>query len=151
MASERREPTPLILYLYTDGAAEPNPGPSASAWLVVDPATWEVLAESAEYLGHGTNNEAEYNAIIKGLDECAAHCRGDVRVFSDSQLCINQINGSWRVKKPHLRPLLAGVYQRRAFFKEVRFQWVPRENEWVSVCDRNAVEAVAGHREGPSP
>ncbi len=149
MAMERRVLS--AVYVYTDGAAEPNPGPSASAWLIVDPVGWEVLAEGAEYLGRGTNNEAEYTAIIKGLDECAAHCRGVVRVFSDSQLCINQINGSWRVREPRLRPLLAEVSRRRAFFKEVRFQWVSRENQWVSICDRNAMESIAGHREGPSP
>ena len=75
-----------------------------------------------------------------------------MRVHSDSQLCINQINGSWRVTKPHLRPMLAQVHRLTAEFEDVRFVWVPRENVWISECDRNANEVLAerrGGREGP--
>jgi ribonuclease HI len=153
MAREDRKPKPSILHIYVDGAAEPtNPGPSASAWIIMDPTYGEVLVEKTEFLGRQTNNVAEYMAIIRGMDECMAYCRGKVRVHSDSQLCVNQINGNWRVKTTHLRPLLDEVYRLKDYFKEVQFVWVPRENEWISRCDRNAADVLEtrqGGREGP--
>ena len=153
MAEEDRGPEHPLLHIYTDGAAGPtNPGPAASAWMIMDPASGEVLVEDATYIGRRTNNVAEYTAIVRALKDCLERSRGRVRVHSDSQLCINQINGSWRVKKPHLRPMLAEVHRLRAGFEDVRFVWVPRGNAWISECDRNANEVLAerqGGKRGP--
>ena len=149
MDEEDRGPERPILHIYTDGAAGPmNPGPAASAWMIMDPTSGEVLVEDAVFIGHRTNNVAEYTAIVRALEDCLVQSRGRVRVHSDSQLCINQINGSWRVKKPHLRPMLAEVHRLRAEFKDVRFVWVSRENVWISECDRNANEVLAEHQGG---
>ena len=149
MAEQEREPGNPILHIYTDGAAGPtNPGPAASAWIIMNPASGEVLVKDAVYIGRQTNNVAEYTAIIKALDDCMSQNRGKVRVHSDSQLCINQINGSWRVKKPHLRPMLAQVHRLRAEFEDIRFVWVSRGNGWISECDRNANEVLAEHQSG---
>ena len=147
--AEDRAPERPILHIYTDGAAGPtNPGPAASAWIIMNPASGEVLVKDAVYIGRQTNNVAEYTAIIKALDDCMSQNRGRVRVHSDSQLCINQINGSWRVKKPHLRPMLAEVHRLRAEFEDIRFVWVSRGNGWISECDRNANEVLAEHQSG---
>ncbi len=149
MAEEDVGPEHPLLHVYTDGAAGPtNPGPAASAWMIMDPASGEVLVEDAAYIGRRTNNVAEYTAIVKALKDCLVRSKGRVRVHSDSQLCINQINGSWRVTKPHLRPMLAEVRRLRAEFEDVRFVWVPRGNVWISECDRNANEVLAEHRGG---
>ena len=147
--SSHEGPGHPLLHIYTDGAAGPtNPGPAASAWMIMDPASGEVLVEDAAYIGRQTNNVAEYTAIVRALRDCLVRSRGRVRVHSDSQLCINQINGSWRVKKPHLRPMLAEVHRLRAGFEDVRFVWVPRGNAWISECDRNANEVLAERRGG---
>ncbi len=149
MPSKPRGPEHPLLHIYTDGAAGPtNPGPAASAWMIMDPASGEVLVEDAVYIGRRTNNVAEYTAIVKALKDCLVQSKGRVRVHSDSQLCINQINGLWRVKKPHLRPMLAEVHRLRAEFQDVRFVWVPRGNVWISECDRNANEVLAEHQSG---
>ena len=151
MADENRGPGHPLLHIYTDGAAGPtNPGPAASAWMIMDPASGEVLVEDAAYIGRQTNNVAEYTAIVRALRDCLVRSKGRVRVHSDSQLCINQINGSWRVKKPHLRPMLAEVHRLRAGFEDVRFVWVPRGNAWISECDRRANEVLAERRGGKS-
>jgi ribonuclease HI len=147
MADEDMGPEHPTPHVYTDGAAGPtNPGPAASAWIIMDPASGEVLVEDAVYIGRQTNNVAEYTAIIRALGDCVA--RGRVRVHSDSQLCINQINGSWRVTKPHLRAMLAEVLRLRDGFEDIRFVWVPRGNGWISECDRNANEVLDEHRRG---
>ena len=138
-----------VLHVYTDGAAAPtNPGPAASAWIIMDPTSREVLVEEAVYIGRQTNNMAEYTAIIEALRDCRAHGKGKVRIHSDSQLCINQINGSWRVNKPYLGVMVAEVRRLDAIFEDVRFVWVRRENAWITRCDRNAAEVLASRRGG---
>jgi probable phosphoglycerate mutase len=149
MVEEGSGPLHPVLHVYTDGAAGPtNPGPAASAWIIMDPTSGEVLAEDAVYIGRHTNNMAEYTAIIRALEDCRALGSGKVRVHSDSQLCINQINGSWRVNKPYLGSMLAEVRRLRARFEDVRFVWVRRENAWITRCDRNAAEVLASRRGG---
>ena len=137
-----------VLHVYTDGAASPtNPGPAASAWIIMDPTSKEVLVEKAVYIGRQTNNMAEYTAIIEALRGCRALGKGKVRVHSDSRLCINQINGSWRVNKPFLGVMVAEVRRLGAIFEDARFVWVRRENAWIARCDGNAA-AVLEARQG---
>ena len=122
--------------LYTDGACKGNPGPAAAAWLLIDDG--EVLLEGSEYLGQGTNNVAEYTALLRGMEACINNGYRDVRVLSDSQLCIYQINGKYRVKEKHLEPFFEEVHRLRQEFKGIEFLWVEREDEWVERCDRMA-------------
>ena len=122
--------------LYTDGACSGNPGPAAVAWLIVDRE--RVLLEGSEYLGQGTNNIAEYTAIIKGLEACIARGYRDIRVLSDSQLCIRQINGEYKVKKGHLKTRYKDVQRLRQEFGRIEFKWVEREDEWIVRCDEMA-------------
>ena len=142
---------PPTLHAYTDGAAGPtNPGPAASAWIVLDPASGEVLAEDAVYIGRRTNNVAEYTAILRALEACAALGAGSVVVHSDSQLCVNQLNGAWRVTKPHLGRLREQVMEVAEGLGGVRFKWVSRGDPWVSECDAMANEVLVTRRTSPS-
>jgi ribonuclease HI len=127
-----------ILHLYTDGAARGNPGPAAAAWVVLDPATGEVLVEGAEAIGEATNNVAEYTAIIKGLEACAP-LGTRVVAHSDSELCVKQLRGEYRVRKAHLVPLHRRVLD---MSEGVEFVHVPRDNEWISRCDALANEVL---------
>ena len=122
--------------IYTDGACSDNLGPAAAAWLVLDGE--RVLLEDGEYLGHSTNNEAEYSAIIRGLEACIAEGYRDVRAHSDSQLCVRQINGEWRVREPRLKPLHEDVQRLMKEFERIEFEWVGRDDEWIARCDGRA-------------
>lgn len=123
------------LACYTDGASRGNPGPSACAYILVT-AGGEVVEERAVFLGLGTNNEAEYRGLIAGLAAAGRRGAGYVEVFSDSELMVRQMTGTYRVSSPRLRPLYdeAKILARR--FREVSFRSVPREHPLIGKADR---------------
>ena len=112
--------------LWADGASRGNPGPSG-AGAVVKLATGEVIGEVAEYLGTGTNNRAEYTAVILGLQRALELGGREVDVYMDSQLVVRQMEGIYKVKNAQLRPLWeqAGALAKK--FATCRFHHVPRE------------------------
>ncbi len=112
--------------VHADGAAINNPGP-AGAGAVVRSASGEVLAELAVPLGRTTNNVAEYQAVIRGLQEALALGFREVEVRSDSELLCRQIAGVYRVRKPHLAPLVAEVRRLLGRFERSRVSHVSRE------------------------
>lgn len=103
--------------IYTDGASRSNPGPAAAAWVICD-EKGNVLLERATYLGTATNNEAEYRAIAEGLRAGAEICTRQAVIRSDSQLAINQLNGTYKLKSEHLLPLLKDVNRRAAHCRD---------------------------------
>jgi acyl dehydratase/ribonuclease HI len=109
-----------------DGAARGNPGPAAYGVVVRRPdgKTHESLGK---YIGRTTNNVAEYYALIAALDYAAASGIRRLRVFSDSQLIVNQIKGIYKVKHPDLRPLHERAKKQAATLETFTIQYVPRE------------------------
>jgi acyl dehydratase/ribonuclease HI len=109
-----------------DGAARGNPGPAAYGVIVRRPdgATHESLGK---YIGRTTNNVAEYFALIAALDYAAASGIRRLRVYSDSQLIVNQIKGLYKVKHPDLRPLHERAKKQAATLDSFTIQYVPRE------------------------
>jgi acyl dehydratase/ribonuclease HI len=109
-----------------DGAARGNPGPAAYGVIVRRPdgKTHESLGK---YIGRATNNVAEYYALIAALDYAAASGIRRLRVFSDSQLIVNQIKGLYKVKHPDLRPLHERAKKQAAGLESFTIQYVPRE------------------------
>jgi len=89
---------------HCDGGARGNPGPAGFGALVED-AEGHVLAELSEFLGIQTNNVAEYSGLLAVLDFALAHGHCRLRVVSDSELMVKQIQGAYKVKSPGLRPL----------------------------------------------
>ncbi|MCW4030837.1 MAG: ribonuclease HI family protein, partial [Candidatus Bathyarchaeota archaeon] len=89
--------------IYTDGASRGNPGPSAIAFIVLDDKG-RILKEHSECAGVGTNNEAEYKALISALRK-AKELAEEIEIYSDSNLIVNQMNGHWRIKHPNMKPL----------------------------------------------
>ena len=89
---------------HCDGGARGNPGPAGFGALVQD-ADGNVLAELSEFLGIQTNNYAEYSGLLASLDFALAHGHRRLRVVSDSELMVKQIQGKYQVKSPGLRPL----------------------------------------------
>jgi acyl dehydratase/ribonuclease HI len=109
-----------------DGAARGNPGPAAYGVLIrrADGKTHESLGK---YIGRTTNNVAEYYALIAALDYAAANGIKRLRVFSDSQLIVNQIKGLYKVKHPDLKPLHERAKKQAAGLEFFTIQYVPRE------------------------
>ena|SRR5437868_381930 len=91
------------LTAYVDGGARGNPGPAGFGVVIEDQAGHRV-AELSEYLGHQTNNYAEYSGLIAALEYAAEHGRA-IKVISDSELMVRQLRGVYKVKNPTLRTL----------------------------------------------
>jgi probable phosphoglycerate mutase len=89
---------------HCDGGARGNPGPAGFGVLIQD-AGGAVLAELSEFLGIQTNNFAEYSGLLAALDFALTHNHPRMRVVSDSELMVKQIQGKYKVKSPILRPL----------------------------------------------
>jgi ribonuclease HI len=129
--------------ILSDGGCRGNPGPGAIGILILNGASQE-LDKHAECIGHTTNNRAEYNALIKGLDFCAKYTRGRVCCFTDSRLVVNHMNGTWRLKNDELRSLFYEVKKREQLFQEVVYQHVERTNQYMKKVDKFLNEAFEG-------
>ena len=114
------------LIAHVDGAARGNPGP-AGIGVVIEDSDGTVVKEVAEGLGQTTNNVAEYNAMIRALEEARALGCDRISVFTDSELMARQINGQYRVKTPHLLPLFERVRGLMRQFESARVTHVRRE------------------------
>ncbi len=112
--------------LYCDGASRGNPGPAGAGAVLTDPQG-EIQAQVIEYLGVATNNVAEYRALLLGLKKAQDLGVTKIRVFADSELLVRQINGSYRVKAPHLLPLWQEAKKELQKFKAHAITHVPRE------------------------
>ena len=97
-----------ILEIYVDGASRGNIGPSSSAFIFVKDS--DIIYQKSDYIGEATNNIAEYQAIINALEEAEKFSRWHIKIYSDSELVIRQINKIYRIKAKHLSKLCAEVY-----------------------------------------
>jgi len=89
------------LNLYIDGAARGNPGESGIG-MVIEDDKGNVLKEYCEYIGINTNNTAEYRALILGLEKAKMLKPLNLKIYSDSQLLVNQIKGTYKVRNSRL-------------------------------------------------
>jgi probable phosphoglycerate mutase len=92
------------LIAHCDGGSRGNPGPSGYG-AVIEDSKGRVLAELSEFVGIQTNNFAEYSGLLASLDFALSHGHNHLRVISDSELMVKQIQGKYQVKSPGLRPL----------------------------------------------
>lgn len=111
--------------VYADGAARGNPGPAAIGVTLQD-GTGHTLARISRRLGRTTNNQAEYRAIIAGLEQAVALGAREVMVRSDSELVVNQLNGKYKVKNAALRPLYQEVVQLAGKLNRFSIAYIPR-------------------------
>ncbi|MFD5463165.1 bifunctional RNase H/acid phosphatase [Kitasatospora sp. NPDC127059] len=129
-----------------DGGSRGNPGPAGYGAVVRDGDTGQLVAEAAEFIGHATNNVAEYRGLIAGLKaarELDPDASVDVRM--DSKLVVEQMSGRWKIKHPDMQPLAA---EARSVFPRgrVTYTWIPRERN--KDADRLANEAMDAGRDG---
>jgi ribonuclease HI len=126
--------------LFCDGASRGNPGPAGAGAALFDPRG-EVKAQLARYLGETTNNVAEYQALILGLQEAARLRARKLQVFADSELLVRQLNGQYRVKSPHLLPLWRLVKDELQNFATYTISHVPRaENRLADELANQAID-----------
>jgi ribonuclease HI len=92
------------LVAYIDGGARGNPGP-AGYGVVFEDEIGRPVAELSEYLGHQTNNYAEYSALLAALNYTLRHGFKALKVISDSELLVKQIKGEFKVSSPTLKEL----------------------------------------------
>src|SRR5215471_19628028 len=102
----RDSPPPRHLIAHSDGGARGNPGP-AGFGVVIKDETGRRVAALSEYLGHQTNNFAEYQSLIAALEYALQQGPKALKLISDSELLVKQIKGIYKVKNPTLQDLHA--------------------------------------------
>jgi len=125
--------------LFSDGACRGNPGVGGAGAVITDDRE-NVVWEGKEYLGHCTNNIAEYRALIMGLNGALDNGYKNLEVYLDSELLAKQINGSYRVKNENLKILMKDIRGLLASFDSVAVRHVPRLHN--SHADRLANLAI---------
>ena len=128
------------LVIYTDGASSGNPGPAAIG-IVIKDGQGRAVSRVSRSIGHATNNQAEYRAIIAGLEEAVRLGAKEVDIKSDSELVVKQIKGRYRVKKATLRPLYQEVVKLAGSLEAFTVAHIPRTQN--READRLANKALA--------
>jgi ribonuclease HI len=127
----------IRLQLFTDGACRGNPG-EAAVGLVLKDAQGKTVAKQHRYLGHTTNNVAEYVGLIRGLKWAASFTPDSLDVYMDSKLVVEQVNHRWRVKDENLKVLWTEAVHWIASFGQISINYVPREKNMEADALANA-------------
>jgi probable phosphoglycerate mutase len=131
-----------------DGAARGNPGP-ASYGVVIRDGSGVLVAKLKKYIGRMTNNVAEYYGLIAALDYAESHGIRALRVESDSELMVKQMQGQYKVKSEDLRPLFERAKKMSLGFESFRIDHVYREqNREADALANEALDETSG---GASP
>ena len=97
-------PDPPFVHAHCDGGSRGNPGPSGYGAIITDDKG-QTIAELSDFLGVRTNNYAEYSGLLAVLDWVITNNRPRVKLVSDSELMVKQIQGKYKVNSPDLKPL----------------------------------------------
>lgn len=123
--------------IFTDGGSRGNPGPSAIGVYISD-ELGEDLAEIGKVIGIGTNNRAEYGAIIEGLNWVIEHKNdfpslSQINFFMDSNLAASQLNGFYKIKNPDIRSYIFDIRKREMEIGvKITYTHVPREENRIA-------------------
>ncbi len=125
--------------LFFDGACRGNPGPMAVGAVLYE--NGKKVKEISKRLGMGTNNIAEWKALIEGLRLAKAHGCKELEVRGDSQLIIKQITGEYKVRSGNLLPLYNEATRLCNNFEKLKFKWVTREeNVYTDTLSNKALD-----------
>lgn len=111
--------------IYTDGGADPNPGPGAIG-VVIKNESNETIATISRPVGRVTNNQAEYMAVIAGLEKALELGIHEVRILADSLLVVSQLNGTYKVRNLRMKPLYEQVVGLSSRFRKFSIEYIPR-------------------------
>ena len=99
------------------------------------------VAELSEYIGHRSNNVAEYSGLLGALQYCLKHKEPALKVISDSELMVKQLNGDYAVKAEHLKPLHEEARGLLKHFSEIEIRHIPREeNAQADAMSNRAID-----------
>lgn len=115
----------MKLIIYTDGGARGNPGPAGIGAVIFD-ARKKVVLEISECIGKTTNNQAEYKALLRGLEEAKKLGGTEVDIFMDSELIIKQLKQEYKVRDKDLGQLFIKAWNLLHGFKKYTLRHVLR-------------------------
>ncbi|MDP2929186.1 MAG: ribonuclease HI family protein [Candidatus Omnitrophota bacterium] len=115
------------LTIYVDGGSRGNPGPSGIGVVILD-ASGKKIKDLSKYIGEATNNIAEYNALLYGLEEALILRADDIIVNVDSELVVRQLTGDYRVKDPNIKPLFDRAINMLKSFKNFEIRHIDRDS-----------------------
>lgn len=113
------------VHLYFDGGSRGNPGPAAIGWVLVSGDG--IVTEGNERIGETTNNRAEYEALVRGLEVAREYGFDEVEIRGDSQLVVKQVRGEWDANDPGMRERRVRVHELLSEFDGWSITHVPRE------------------------
>ena len=129
--------------LYSDGASRGTPGPAGAGAVLLD-AGGHVIAALTKFLGVTTNNVAEYQGFIIGLEEAQRRGVDDLDVRMDSLLVVEQMRGRWKIKHPNMKPLALKAGALFATFPTRTIVHVPRdENAIADALSNRAIDEAS--------
>lgn len=121
------------IILYTDGGSRGNPGPAA-AGVVICNGKNQTIKEYSQYLGDNlTNNQAEYEAVIFGLNKIKLIFGKkkaknlEIELRTDSEFLVSQLNGQYKILDLKIQPLFIKIWNLKMDFKKIKFNHIPRE------------------------
>ena len=134
------------LVMYTDGAARGNPGPAAIG-VVLKNEAGVTAATICRALGRATNNQAEYTAVVEGLEKAISLGAKQVVLKSDSELVVKQLMGLYKVKNADLREMYQKVIKLTSQLEKFSAMNIPREqNKQADALCNKALDEGEGRR-----
>ncbi len=124
--------------IHADGGSRGNPGPAGAGAVIT--LNGEIQAEISKFLGHTTNNVAEYTSLVLALEKALHLHIKEVHVYMDSELIVKQMTGLYRVKNEKLLPLFVKARGLASKFSSFNISHVRREQN--KIADRLANEAM---------
>ena len=112
--------------IHVDGASKGNPGAAAIGATIKD-EQGQLIASISQRIGHATNNQAEYRAVIAALEKALKMGVREVDLKADSELVVKQLKGEYRVKRVTLKPLYERVRQLQGKLELLTIRHIPRE------------------------
>ena len=129
------------LSVYTDGASRGNPGPAAIAYAIFDPVG-QVIEKDAKVIGIHTNNEAEYEALLWGLEKVRERSCGSIRAYSDSELVVRQFKGIYKARDRDMAINLEKLKASASLFGSFELMHLLRGHPRIQVVDTLVNQAL---------
>jgi len=114
----------MLATIYTDGGARGNPGPAGIGVVI---RAGDKIHRFKKYIGHATNNQAEYQAVIFALEESKKLGLRELEFALDAELVVRQLRHEYKVKDVNLASLFVKVWNLSHGFKKISYRHVPRE------------------------
>ncbi len=128
------------IIIYTDGGARGNPGPAGIGVVIFNEDESQIISEHKKYVGETTNNQAEYQAVVLGLQEAEKIQPKEVEVRLDSELVCSQINRIYKLKNKDFQDSFIKIYNLKQQFNKITFKYIPREKN--KLADKLANQAM---------